>query len=158
MCSLWNFPSLAYLLAKFHVSVLPSIFVGRDWRTKQCCAWQYLSIPNKIESEINVWDFVSYLRGIYARFQENMFDCTQHISSHNRKGDWRAVDAPKKRTNECGFFAVKSKNAKNKTNSFFHFLGESTARQSTYGFIWPLTCSGRFLRSKTFKLENFFGI
>lgn len=77
MCSLWNFPSLAYLLAKFHVSVLPSIFVGRDWRTQHCCAW---SIPNKIASEINVCYFVSY-GGYIARFQENMFDCSQHIPS-----------------------------------------------------------------------------
>ena len=34
-------------------------------------------------------------------------------------------------------FAVKSKKA-NKTNSFVHFLGESTARKSAFGFIWPL--------------------
>ena len=43
-----------------------------------------------------------------------------------------------KRTNEFGFFAVKSKKAKKKTNSFVRFLGESTARQSAYGFVWPL--------------------
>ena len=37
---------------------------------------------------------------------------------------------------------VKSKKAKakakTKTNLFVHFLGESTVRQSAYGFIWPL--------------------
>ena len=50
------------------------------------------------------------------------------------KADWRAIDSPKKRTNEFVLFAVKSKKA-NKTNSFLHFLGESTARQSAFGFI-----------------------
>jgi len=35
------------------------------------------------------------------------------------------------------FFAVKIKNV-NKTNSFVRFFGESTARQSAFGFIWPL--------------------
>ena len=34
-------------------------------------------------------------------------------------------------------FAVKSKKA-NKTNSFVRVLGESTAHQSAFGFIWPL--------------------
>ena len=53
------------------------------------------------------------------------------------KADWRAVDSPKKRTDEFDLFAVKSKKA-NKTNSSFRFLGESMARQSVYGFIWPL--------------------
>ena len=40
----------------------------------------------------------------------------------NRKADWRAIDSPKKQTDEFDLFAVKSKNA-NKTNptarSFF---------------------------------------
>ena len=40
----------------------------------------YLSIPNKIASEVNVCDFVSYCE-IYARFQENIFDCSQLIPS-----------------------------------------------------------------------------
>jgi hypothetical protein len=48
--------------------------------------------------------------------------------------DWRAVDSPKKQTNEFDLFAVKSKKA-NKTNFFVCFLGESTARQSAFGFI-----------------------
>ena len=50
------------------------------------------------------------------------------------KADWRAIDSPKKRTNEFILFAVKSKKA-NKTNSFVRFLGESTARQSAFDFI-----------------------
>ena len=50
------------------------------------------------------------------------------------KTDWRAVDSPKKRTNEFVLFALKSKKAK-KTNLFFHFLGESMARKSAFGFI-----------------------
>ena len=38
------------------------------------------------------------------------------------------------RTSEFVLIAVKSKKA-NKTNSFVRFLGESTARQSAFGFI-----------------------
>ena len=34
------------------------------------------------------------------------------------KADWRAVDSPKKRTNEFGFFAVKSKKTKKQIRSF----------------------------------------
>jgi hypothetical protein len=37
--------------------------------------------------------------------------------------------------NEFGFFAVKKQKSKKKTNSFVGFLGESTARQSAYGFL-----------------------
>ena len=50
------------------------------------------------------------------------------------KADWRDIDSPKKRTNEFVLFAVISKQA-TKTNSFVCFLGESTARQSAFGFI-----------------------
>ena len=50
------------------------------------------------------------------------------------KADWRAIDSPKKRTDEFVLFAVKSKKA-NKSNSSVRFLGESTARQSAFGFI-----------------------
>ena len=49
----------------------------------------------------------------------------------------RGVDSLKKWTEEYDLFAVKSKKAK-KTNSFVYFLQEATARQSAYGFIWPL--------------------
>ena len=49
---------------------------------------------------------------------------------------WRAVDSPKKRINEFVLFAKKSEKA-NKTNSFVRFLGESTAHQSAFGFLWP---------------------
>ena len=41
----------------------------------------------------------------------------------NQKADWRAVDSPKKRTNECDLFAMKSKKA-NKKNSAVRFFGE----------------------------------
>ena len=48
-----------------------------------------------------------------------------------------AVDSPIKQTNKFGFFAMKSKKAKNKKqkkkNSFFRFLGESA-----HGFILAL--------------------
>ena len=50
------------------------------------------------------------------------------------KADWRAIDSPKKRTNEFVCFSVKSKKAK-KTNLFIRFLGESAVRQSAYGSI-----------------------
>ena len=49
-----------------------------------------------------------------------------------------AIDSPKKWTNKFLSFAVLSKQAKTKKKSFFRFLGESTACQSAYGFIWPL--------------------
>ena len=52
--------------------------------------------------------------------------------------DCRAVDSPKKRTNErIWFFAFLTFMAK-KANSFVRFLGESTAWKSAYCFIWPL--------------------
>ena len=50
------------------------------------------------------------------------------------KADWRAEDFPNKGTNKF-IFAMKSKKQKQKQNSFVRFLGESTARQSAYGFI-----------------------
>ena len=71
------------------------------------------------------------------------------------KADWRAIDSPKKQTSGFGFFAktvwkylkleisilgfmyfqtVKQK----KPNWIVRFLGTSMARQSAYGFIWPL--------------------
>ena len=40
-----------------------------------------------------------------------------------QKADWRAVDSPKKRTDEFDLFAVKSKKA-NKSNSSVRFFGE----------------------------------
>ena len=40
-----------------------------------------------------------------------------------KKADWRAVDSPKKRTDEFDLFAVKSKKA-NKSNSSVRFFGE----------------------------------
>ena len=42
------------------------------------------------------------------------------------KTDWRAVDSPKKQTNEFVLFVFLLFMA-NKTNSFVRFLGESTA-------------------------------
>ena len=68
------------------------------------------------------------------------------------KADWRAIDSPKKRTNEFGFFAMTVRNylkleisissfkffrtvKQKKPNRFVQFLGESSARQSVYGFI-----------------------
>ena len=55
------------------------------------------------------------------------------------KTDWRAVDSPKKRTNEFGCFGFLLFAAK-KLNLFLWFFGESTAPQSAFGFFWPLIC------------------
>ena len=50
------------------------------------------------------------------------------------KADWRTIDSFKKGTNKFVFVALKIMRAR-KPNSFDHFLGESTERQSAYGFI-----------------------
>ena len=47
------------------------------------------------------------------------------------KADWRAIDSPKKRTEEFVLFAFLLFTA-NKSNSSVCFLGESTARQSAF--------------------------
>jgi hypothetical protein len=46
-----------------------------------------------------------------------------HKGQIKSKSDWRAVDSPKKLTDELDLFAVKSKKA-NKTNLSVCFLGE----------------------------------
>ena len=53
------------------------------------------------------------------------------------KAHWRAVDSPKKRTNEFVLFAFLLFTA-NKTNLFVRFLGESTVRPNCFRFYWPL--------------------
>ena len=64
------------------------------------------------------------------------------------KADWRAIDSSKKQTNEFGFFAITVRKylklkissfkylrtVNKKLNSFVHFLEESMARQSAFGF------------------------
>ena len=67
---------------------------------------------------------INILRGIWVATKNRLIS----------KADWRAIDSPKKRTNEFDLFAVKSKKA-NKTNSSLPFLGESMARQSAFGFV-----------------------
>ena len=57
------------------------------------------------------------------------------------KADWRAIDSPKKRTDKFVLFAFLLFRA-NKSNSSVCFLGESTACQSLFDFIWPL-CSSK---------------
>ena len=47
------------------------------------------------------------------------------------KADWRAIDSPKKRTDEFVLFAFLLFTA-NKSNLFVRFLGESTARQCAF--------------------------
>ena len=59
------------------------------------------------------------------------------------KANWRAIDSPKKQTDEFDLFAVKSKKA-NKTNSSAHFLGESMARQSAFEINWLLPSTNFF--------------
>ena len=71
------------------------------------------------------------------------------------KADWHAIDSPKMRTKEIGFFAMTVRKyfkleisisslkyfqtvKQKKTNWFVWFLGESTMCLSAYGFIWPL--------------------
>ena len=53
------------------------------------------------------------------------------------KADWRAIDSPKKQTDEFDLFAVKCRKT-NKTNASIRFLGESMARQSAFEINWPL--------------------
>ena len=47
------------------------------------------------------------------------------------KADWRAIDSPKKLTDEFVLFAFLLFTA-NKSNSSVHFLGEFMARQSAF--------------------------
>ena len=49
------------------------------------------------------------------------------------KGDWRALDSPKKRTKNL-FCLTSCFTKANKTNSFDHFLGESTERLNCLWF------------------------
>ena len=49
------------------------------------------------------------------------------------KADWRAIDSPKKGTDEFVVFAFLLFTV-NKSNSSIHFLGESTAGQSAFWF------------------------
>ena len=53
------------------------------------------------------------------------------------KADWRAIDSPKKRTDEFVLFAFLLFMA-NKSNSSVHFLGESRPTNLLFGFILPL--------------------
>ena len=57
------------------------------------------------------------------------------------KADWRAIDSPKKRTDEFVLFAFLLFTA-NKSNSSVRFLGESTVRQ--YAFRFNLTFSHHY--------------
>ena len=66
-----------------------------------------------------------------------MFSLNTYIhSSHNKgqiklKADWRAIDSPKKRTDEFVLLAFLLFTA-NKSNLSVRFLGESMARQSAF--------------------------
>ena len=69
-----------------------------------------------------------------------------------------AVDSPKKRTNKFGVFLPWRVKKQKKTNSFVRFLGEPTACQSAYGFIWPLEVEANLLYQNVNELEFELGI
>ena len=60
---------------------------------------------------------------VYVKLYFNLAFCLCIKGQLISKADWRAIDSPKKRTDEFDLFAVKSKKA-NKKNSSVHFLGE----------------------------------
>ena len=56
------------------------------------------------------------------------------------KAGWQAIDSPKKQTNQFGEISISNFKyfqivMAKKPNSFVHFLGESVACQSAFGFI-----------------------
>ena len=58
------------------------------------------------------------------------------------KPDWRLIDSPKNEQTNLFLLPWKANKQKKKQknpNSFLRFLEESTARQSAFGFIWPLS-------------------
>ena len=68
-----------------------------------------------------------------AKWVENIFVgafLLFHKGQIKPKADWRAVDSPKKRRNEFVLLAFLLFMARK-----VHFLGESMARQSAFGFI-----------------------
>ena len=67
------------------------------------------------------------------------------------KADWRAIDSPKKRTDEFVMFAFLLFMAK-KSNSFVRVFGESTARQSAFRFY--LTFKGQLISKCIFCVSN----
>ena len=96
---------------------------------------------------------------LYFHVHACIFFVIQQISRKGQikpKADWCAIDSPKKRRNEFGFFSMTVRKylkleilissfkcfqtVKQKTiaNWFVQFLGESTAHKSAYSFIWPL--------------------
>ena len=73
------------------------------------------------------------------KFLKNLSDCFRLSKGQIKpKADSCAVDSPKRQTNEFVLFAFLLFTA-NKTNSFVHFLGESMARQSCFGFCLTFT-------------------
>ena len=56
--------------------------------------------------------------------------------------DWRAIDSPKKQTDEFVLFAFLLFTA-NKSNSSVRFLGESTAHQSAFRFYLFTSSAGK---------------
>ena len=73
---------------------------------------------------------------LYFHVHACIFFVIQQISRKGQikpKADWCAIDSPKKRKNEFGLLASLLFTA-NKTNSFLHFLGESTARPNCTWF------------------------
>ena len=83
------------------------------------------------------------------------FDLRVGKGQINLKEDWHTIDSPKKRMNEfvC-FFLLFYSSWQKKTNSFVQFLGESTARKSAYGFIWPLSIQRQIKLGYFFQISN----
>ena len=102
---------------------------------------------------------VKVFRKVFHSFYGNGVSWSKILKvRQNQKQLERAIDSPKKQTNEFVLFAMKSKKA-SKTNLFVHFLGESAVRQSAFGFIWPLVitfipllCKGQLISKANYGL------
>ena len=68
------------------------------------------------------------MQSCFLNKKENKETTKGHLIS---KANWRAMNSPKKRTDEFVLFAFLLFTAK-KSNSSVRFLGESTARQSAF--------------------------
>ena len=83
--------------------------------------WWFLTLVNqqsRPKTEKNSTTFYADFKKVSKKFLT-----TVTKGQIKPKADWRAVDSPKKQTDEFDLFAVKSKKA-NKTNSSVRFFGE----------------------------------
>jgi hypothetical protein len=70
------------------------------------------------------------------------------------KADWRAIESPKKRTDEFILFAFLLFTA-SKSNSFICFLGESTACQSAFRFYLSFSDRQKIVDSQIYQRKKF---